>query len=135
MDHSRKINNMKKIVRLNESELISTIKKIIVETKLYEELEVTPYKLKAVSGKIKVTNTNTNKTLTYELETSIVGFRKSVYVNSIGPDDITISVAGIEKTKPLSKDKLSKILKNGFGTKEIEYTTKDGDIVYFVLKS
>jgi hypothetical protein len=135
MDYSRKINNMKKIVRLNESELISMIKKIIVETTINEELEVTPYKLKAVSGKIKVTNTNTNKTLTYELETSIVGFRKSVYVNSIGPDDITISVAGIEKTKPLSKDKLSKILKNGFGTKEIEYTTKDGDIVYFVLKS
>jgi len=126
---------MKKIVRLNESELISVVKRIIVETKLYEELEVTPYKLKAVSGKIKVTNTNTNKSLTYELETSIVGFRKSVYVNSIGPDDITISVAGIEKTKPLSKDKLSKILKNGFGSKEIEYTTKDGDIVYFVLKS
>jgi hypothetical protein len=126
---------MKKIIRLNESELISMIKKIIVETTINEELEVTPYKLKAVSGKIKVTNTNTNKTLTYELETSIVGFRKSVYVDSIDPNDITISVAGIQKTKPLSKDKLSKILKNGFGSKEIEYTTKDGDIVYFVLKS
>jgi hypothetical protein len=126
---------MKKTIRLNESNLISLIKKIISETKLYEELEVSPYKLKAVSGNIKVTNTNTNKSLTYELETSIVGFRKSVYVNSIGPDDITISVAGMEKTKPLSKDKLSKILKNGFGSKEIEYTTKDGDIVYFVLKS
>jgi hypothetical protein len=126
---------MKKTIRLNESNLISLIKKIISETKLYEELEVAPYKLKAVSGNIKVTNTNTNKSLTYELETSIVGFRKSVYVNSIGPDDITISVAGMEKTKPLSKDKLSKILKNGFGSKEIEYTTKDGDIVYFVLKS
>ncbi len=130
-----RLNNMKKTIRLNESNLISLIKKIISETKLYEELEVAPYKLKAVSGNIKVTNTNTNKSLTYELETSIVGFRKSVYVNSIGPDDITISVAGMEKTKPLSKDKLSKILKNGFGSKEIEYTTKDGDIVYFVLKS
>ena len=127
-----RLNNMKKTIRLNDSNLISLIKKIISETKLYEELEVTPYKLKSVSGKIKVTNTNTNKSLTYELETSIVGFRKSVYVNSIGPDDITISVAGMEKTKPLSKDKLSKILKNGFGSKEIEYTTKDGDIVYFV---
>jgi hypothetical protein len=126
---------MKKTIRLNESNLISLIKKIILETKLYEELEVSPYKLKAVSGNIKVTNTSTNKSLTYELEASIVGFRKSVYVNSIGPDDITISVAGMEKTKPLSKDKLSKILKNGFGSKEIEYTTKDGDIVYFVLKS
>ena len=135
MEYICKINDMKKIVRLNESELISIIKKIIAETTINEELEITPYKLKAVSGKIKVTNTNTNKSLTYELETTIVGFRKSVYVNSIGPNDITISVAGIEKTKPLSKDKLSKILKNGFGSKEIEYTTKDGDIVYFVLKS
>lgn len=121
---------MKKVLRLNESELVSLIKKIIEE-----DLEIVPYKLKAVGGNVKVSNTKTGKTLYYTLETTILGFRTTVHVNSIDSENITISVAGVSKTKKLSKDKLSNILKNNFGSKEIPYTTKDGDIVYFVLNS
>jgi hypothetical protein len=40
---------MKKIIRLNESKLVSLIKKIIKE-----DLEIAPYKLKAVGGNVKI---------------------------------------------------------------------------------
>lgn len=121
---------MKKIIRLNESELVSLIKKIIKE-----DLEIVPYKLKVVGGNVKISNTKTGKTLIYSLETTVLGFRKRLYVNSINSENITISVGGISKTKKLLKDKLNILLKNRFGSKEIEYTTKDRDIVYFVLNS
>ena len=124
------LNNMKKIIRLNESELFSLIKKIIKE-----DLEIAPYKLKAVGGNVKINNAKTGKTFIYSLETKILGFRKTVYVNSINSETITVSLAGISNTKDLSKDVLNNILKNSFGSKEIKYTTKKGDIVYFVLNS
>ena len=72
------LNNMKKIIRLNESELFSLIKKIIKE-----DLEIAPYKLKAVGGNVKINNAKTGKTFIYSLEIKILGFRKTVYVNSI----------------------------------------------------
>ncbi len=122
--------NMKKIIRLNESELVSLIKKIIKE-----DLEIAPYKLKTVDGKVEISNTKTRKTLIYSLESKIFGFRTTVYVNSINSETITVSLAGISSTKDLSKDVLNNILKNSFGSKEIKYTTKKGDIVYFVLNS
>ena len=121
---------MKKIIRLNESELVSLIKKIIKE-----DLEIAPYKLKTVDGKVEISNTKTRKTLIYSLEAKILGFRTTVYVDSINSETITVSLAGISNTKDLSKDVLNNILKNGFGSKEIKYTTKKGDIVYFVLNS
>ena len=122
--------NMKKIIRLNESELVSLIKKIIKE-----DLEIAPYKLKTVDGKVEISNTKTRKTLIYSLEAKILGFRTTVYVDSINSETITVSLAGISNTKDLSKDVLNNILKNSFGSKEIKYTTKKGDIVYFVLNS
>ena len=122
--------NMKKIIRLNESELVSLIKKIIKE-----DLEIAPYKLKTVDGKVEISNTKTRKTLIYSLEAKILGFRTTVYVDSINSETITVSLAGVSNTKDLSKDVLNNILKNGFGSKEIKYTTKKGDIVYFVLNS
>jgi hypothetical protein len=125
---------MKKIVRLNESELISIIKRIIVETNISEDLEIIPYKIKPISGNLKVTNTKTGKSLIYTLEAPVFGFRTELYVNSIDSDSIEISVAGMKKNKPISKDRISSILKNNFGSKEIEYTTKTGDVIYFVLK-
>jgi len=124
------LNNMKKIIRLNESELVSLIKKIIKE-----DLEIAPYKLKTVDGKVKISNTKTGKTLIYSLESKILGFRTTVYVNSINSETITVSLAGVSSTKDLLKDDLNNILKNSFGSKEIKYTTKKGDIVYFVLNS
>ena len=122
--------NMKKIIRLNESELVSLIKKIIKE-----DLEIAPYKLKTVDGKVEISNTKTRKTLIYSLEAKILGFRTTVYVDSINSETITVSLAGVSNTKDLSKDVLNNILKNSFGSKEIKYTTKKGDIVYFVLNS
>jgi hypothetical protein len=122
--------NMKKIIRLNESELVSLIKKIIKE-----DLEIAPYKLKAVDGNVVISNTKTRKTLIYSLESKIFGFRTTVYVDSINSETITVSLAGISSTKDLLKDDLNNILKNSFGSKEIKYTTKKGDIVYFVLNS
>jgi hypothetical protein len=123
--------NMKKIIRLNESELVLLIKKIIKE----DPYEIAPYKLKTVDGKVEISNTKTRKTLIYSLEAKILGFRTTVYVDSINSETITVSLAGISNTKDLSKDVLNNILKNSFGSKEIKYTTKKGDIVYFVLNS
>lgn len=40
-----------------------------------------------------------------------------------------------QKTKKINKTKLLNLLKDSFGSKEIEYTTKDGNIIYFVLNS
>ena len=84
---------------------------------------------------LKLINAKTGKTFIYSLEIKILGFRKTVYVNSINSETITVSLAGISSTKNFSKDEMYNLLKNSFGSKEIKYTTKKGDIVYFVLNS
>lgn len=100
-----------------------------------EDLEIAPYMIQPIKGKVKVTNQKTGKKSVYTLQTTILGFRKNLYVDSIDSKNITISVAGLSKTKEINKTNLLNLLKDSFGSKEIEYTTKDGDIIYFVLNS
>lgn len=120
---------MKKTIRLTESDLVSMIKKII-----QEDLEIVPFILKALGGDIKVTNQKTKKSYKYGLETEVLGFRKSVYVDSIDSETITVSVAGVSKTKNINKGKILNLLNSKFGSQEIPYTTKDGNVLYFVRK-
>ena len=121
---------MKNTIRLTESNLVLIIKKII-----QEDLKIPPFILKAQKGNIKVTNLETKESYNYGLETKILGFRTSVYVNSIDSETITVSVAGLSKIKKINKNNIQNMLQSNFGSQELISTTKDGDIIYLVLNS
>ncbi len=120
--------NMKKIIKLTESDLTRIIERVISES----ELMIAPYKIQAVNGLLKITNTSTSKSIKYRLEKTLVGFRKSLYVESLDENKMVVSVAGIKQDVMIIKEKLKMFLSKNFGKDEVTYKTEDGSTVYFV---
>ena len=120
--------NMKKIIKLTESDLTRIIERVISES----ELMIAPYKIQAVNGLLKITNTSTSKSIKYRLEKTLVGFRKSLYVESLDENKMVVSVAGIKQDVMIFKNKLKMFLSKNFGKDEVTYKTEDGSTVYFV---
>ena len=119
---------MKKIIKLTESDLTRIIERVISES----ELMITPFKIQAVNGLLKITNTSTSKSIKYRLEKTLVGFRKSLYVESLDENKMVVSVAGIKQDVMIFKNKLKMFLSKNFGKDEVTYKTEDGSTVYFV---
>lgn len=122
------LHNMKKIIKLTESDLTRIIERVISES----ELMISPYKIQAVNGLLKITNTSTSKSIKYRLEKTLVGFRKSLYVESLDENKMVVSVAGIKQDVMIIKEKLKIFLSKNFGKDEVTYKTEDGSTVYFV---
>jgi len=121
-------NNMKKIIKLNESDLTRIIERVISES----ELMISPFKIQAINGLLKITNTSTSKSVKYRLEKTLVGFRKTLYVESLDENKMVVSVAGITQDVEIVKEKLKMFLSKNFGKDEVTYKTEDGSTVYFV---
>lgn len=120
--------NMKKIIKLTEFDLTRIIERVINES----ELMITPFKIQAVNGLLKITDTTTSKSIKYRLEKTLVGFRKSLYVESLDENKMVVSVAGIKQDVMIIKEKLKMFLSKNFGKDEVTYKTEDGSTVYFV---
>lgn len=120
--------NMKKIIKLTEFDLTRIIERVINES----ELMITPFKIQAVNGLLKITDTTTSKSIKYRLEKTLVGFRKSLYVESLDENKMVVSVAGIKQDVMIFKNKLKMFLSKNFGKDEVTYKTEDGSTVYFV---
>jgi len=121
-------NNMKKIIKLNESDLTRIIERVISES----ELMISPFKIQSINGLLKITNTSTSKSVKYRLEKTLVGFRKTLYVESLDENKMVVSVAGITQDVPIFKENLKIFLSKNFGKDEVAYMTEDGSKVYFV---
>jgi hypothetical protein len=121
-------NNLKKIIKLNESDLTRIIERVISES----ELMISPFKIQAINGLLKITNTSTSKSVKYRLEKTLVGFRKTLYVESLDENKMVVSVAGITQDVPIFKENLKIFLSKNFGKDEVAYMTEDGSKVYFV---
>jgi len=119
---------MKKIIKLTEFDLTRIIERVINES----ELMITPFKIQAVNGLLKITDTTTSKSIKYRLEKTLVGFRKSLYVESLDENKMVVSVAGIKQDVMIFKNKLKMFLSKNFGKDEVTYKTEDGSTVYFV---
>jgi hypothetical protein len=119
---------MKKIIKLNESDLTRIIERVISES----ELMISPFKIQAINGLLKITNTSTSKSVKYRLEKTLVGFRKTLYVESLDENKMVVSVAGITQDVPIFKENLKIFLSKNFGKDEVAYMTEDGSKVYFV---
>jgi hypothetical protein len=120
--------NMKKIIKLTESDLTRIIERVINES----ELMISPFKIQAVNGLLKITNTSTSKSVKYRLEKTLVGFRKTLYVESLDENKMVVSVAGIKQDVPIFKENLKIFLSKNFGKDEVTYKTEEGSTVYFV---
>jgi|LakMenE18May11ns_1017448.scaffolds.fasta_scaffold9952714_8 hypothetical protein len=120
--------NMKKIIKLTESDLTRIIERVINES----ELMISPFKIQAVNGLLKITDTTKSKSIKYRLEKTLVGFRKSLYVESLDENKMVVSVAGIKQDVMIFKEKLKMFLSKNFGKDEVTYKTEDGSTVYFV---
>jgi hypothetical protein len=121
-------NNMKKIIKLNESYLTRIIERVISES----ELMISPFKIQSINGLLKITNTSTSKSVKYRLEKTLVGFRKTLYVESLDENKMVVSVAGITQDVPIFKENLKIFLSKNFGKDEVAYMTEEGSKVYFV---
>jgi len=121
-------NNMKKIIKLNESDLTRIIERVISES----ELMISPFKIQSINGLLKITNTSTSKSVKYRLEKTLVGFRKTLYVESLDENKMVVSVAGITQDVPIFKENLKIFLSKNFGKDEVAYMTEEGSKVYFV---
>jgi hypothetical protein len=119
---------MKKIIKLTESDLTRIIERVINES----ELMISPFKIQAVNGLLKITDTTKSKSIKYRLEKTLVGFRKSLYVESLDENKMVVSVAGIKQDVMIFKEKLKMFLSKNFGKDEVTYKTEDGSTVYFV---
>ena len=93
---------MKKIIKLTEDDLTRIINRVISES----ELMISPFKLQAINGLLKITNTSTSKSIKYRLEKTLVGFRKTLYVESLDETKMVVSVAGITQDVPIYKENL-----------------------------
>ena len=120
--------NMKKIIKLTESDLTRIIERVIIES----ELMISPFKIQAINGLLKITDTTKSKSIKYRLEKTLVGFRKSLYVESLDENKMVVSVAGIKQDVMIFKEKLKMFLSKNFGKDEVTYKTEDGSTVYFV---
>lgn len=118
---------MKKIVRVNESELVRMIKHIIRESLSFDN-----YTINAVNGKFKITNKDTKTSYFYYLKAKIplVGYRQ-VDVESIDDTKMEVSYGLASEEVDIDLEALKTLISDNFGKSTIQYKRKDGNTVYF----
>lgn len=116
---------MKKIIELNESQLVKFIKQIIEES-----IKIEPnYKIEATEkGNLKIINEKNKKFLYYKLKKGAL----NLFVDELTEEGITVSWNFITQTLPIEKEIIKKLIDDNWGKDSLTYTSSGGTTVEFV---
>lgn len=119
---------MKKVVTLNQSQIVEIVQKVIDEA----ELMVEPFVMTPYNGKVKITNTQTKQSLVYKLEKETLFGRIQVNVDDFPMGKyIKVSVVGKSKVVPIDKELVKNMITSNWGKKQL-VLGKGEDKIFFV---